>query len=96
MQGLWLWIIVGKAAKSWFWFTSGLSFQTFISHGSDIAEPFLDAGDPVWGVLMSPAGYLGDGGHRALQGSTRLGHHGVVTKVEIQGLHNVGWVVAGS
>lgn len=66
---------------------------TFIPHGSDVAEPFFDGGDSMRRVFMPPAGYFGYGGHGAFERTTGFGHHGVMTKMEIQCLDNVGWVI---
>lgn len=69
---------------------------TFISHGSDITEPFLDCCNSVWGVFMPPPCYFGYGGHWAFKRSTGFGYHGVVTEVEIQRLNNVGRIIFGA
>ena len=45
---------------------------------------------------MAAASDFGDGSHRALQGTTGFSHHGVVTEMEIQCLHNVGRVITAA
>lgn len=69
---------------------------TFISHGSYITEPFLDCCNSVWWVFMPPPRYFGYCGHWAFQCSAGFGHHGVVAKMEIQRLNNVGRIVFGA
>lgn len=50
----------------------------------------------MWRVFVPPPGYLGNGGHRAFQGTTGLGHHCVVTEMEVQCLNNVCGIVLGT
>lgn len=69
---------------------------TFTPHGSDVVEPFFDCGDSMWGVFMPPPGYFSYGGHWALERTAGFGHHGVMTKMEIQRLNNVGRIVFGA
>jgi len=69
---------------------------TFIPHGSDVVEPLFDRGHSVWRVFVPPPGDLGYGGHRAFQGAARFCHHGVVSQMEVQRLHDVGGLVFGA
>lgn len=69
---------------------------TFVPHGGDVVEPLLHRGDAVWRVLVATARDLGDGRHGTLQGATWLRYHGVVSKMEVQRLHDVGGVVSGA
>lgn len=50
----------------------------------------------MWGVFMPPPRYFGYGGHWAFKCSAGLGHHGIVTEMEIQRLNNVGRIVFGA
>lgn len=63
---------------------------TFVPHGGDVTEPFLDCCHSMGRVFMAPPGYFGYGGHWAFKCSTGFGHHGVVTQMEIQCLNDVG------
>lgn len=47
-------------------------------------------------VFVPPASYFGNGGHGAFEGTTGFGHHGVMTKMEIQCLDNVGGLIFGA
>lgn len=69
---------------------------TFIPHGGDVVEPFFDSGDSMWRVLVPPPGYFGYSCHRAFEGPTGFGHHGVVTEMEIQCLDNIGGIIFGT
>lgn len=69
---------------------------TFVPHGSDVVEPLFNSCDSVWRVFVSPAGYFGYSGHRAFECTAGFGHHGVVTEMEIQCLHNVGRIIVGA
>lgn len=69
---------------------------TFIPHGSNVVEPFFNCGDSMWGVFMPSPGYFGYGGHRAFECAAGFGHHGVVTKMEIQCLNDVGRIIFGA
>lgn len=69
---------------------------TFIPHGGDVVEPLFDCSNSVWRVFMPLPGYFGYGGHRALKCTTGFGNHGVMTKMEVQCLDNVGGIVFGA
>lgn len=45
---------------------------------------------------MAAPGYLCDGCHRALEGSTRFGDHSVMAQMEVQGLYNIRGVFTNS
>lgn len=69
---------------------------TFIPHSGDVIEPLFDCGNAVWGVFMPPAGDFGYGGHWAFKWPTGFSHHGVMTKMEVQCLNDVGGIIFGA